>query len=138
MKQKGLTLIELMIVIAIVGILLSIAVPAYLDHAIRARVTEGLQLAETAKLAVAETTLVNHGLPSSQSETSYISPEPTKNVKSITIGSHGDIIIHYTKLAGNGTLTFVPKLESSGELTWSCNGGSLAQQYRPSTCRAKS
>ncbi|MBA2709217.1 MAG: pilin [Tatlockia sp.] len=134
MKQKGMTLIELMIVIAILGVLISIAVPAYQDHLTKARVAEGLFLAETAKLAVSETTMVIHSLPGSQAETGYRSPAPTKNVKSLTIGSQGVITISYTDPAGKGTLNLVPTLHESGELTWACNGGTLEKKYRPATC----
>lgn len=138
MKQKGLTLIELMVVVAILGILVTLAVPAYRDHAVKARVSEGLYLTEGAKLAVAETAMTLHVLPNSQAETGYVSPAPTANVQSIKIASHGTIVISYTELAGNGTLIFAPTLQDSGELTWDCMGGSLAKQYRPSNCRGES
>lgn len=135
MKQKGFTLIELMIVVAILGILISIAVPAYQDYVMRARVAEGLNLATEAKLAVSEVTMVNRSFPSEQEDTGYISPVPTRNVQSIKIGPKGVITISYTKPAGDGTILLVPTLEANGEITWTCNTGTLLKQYRPATCR---
>lgn len=135
MKEKGFTLIELMIVVAILGILLSIAVPAYHNHVVRARVSEGLNLAEAAKLAVSEATLVNHTLPDSQKTAGYTSPAPTKNVKSIKIEPKGVIVITYTELAGKGTILLVPTMQANGDLTWTCNKGSLEKNFRPASCR---
>lgn len=135
MKQNGFTLIELMIVIAILGVLLSLAVPAYQDHIVRTKVIEGLNLASSAKIAVSESVMTNHRLPQSQTETGYTSPLPTKNVKSVTIGKNGTISINYTQQAGNGTLILTPSIQTSGELTWSCTEGSLPTKYRPANCR---
>lgn len=136
MKQNGFTLIELMIVIAILGVLLSLAVPAYQDHVVRTRVIEGLNLASSAKIAVSESVMNTNHLPQNQSETGFTSPSQTKNVKSVIIGSNGTITITYLPQAGNGTLLLVPKIEPTGELIWSCTGGTLPIKYRPANCRA--
>ena len=136
MTRRGFTLIELMIVIAIVGILAAIAIPAYEDYTIKARVVEGLNLASTAKMAVSETAMMNRSLPNDQAETGYTSPAATDNVQSISIGDGGVITIQYTSAAGGGTLLLKPKLfKKSGEITWDCKKGSLEKKYRPANCR---
>lgn len=135
MKQKGFTLIELMIVVAIVGILAAIAIPAYQDYTIRARVTEGLSLASSAKLAVSETAINNNALPATQAATGYTSPAATPNVSSIVIGANGIITITYTATAGGGTIIMTPILTANGDVTWTCKTGTLLAKYRPAICR---
>ena len=115
--QKGFTLIELMIVVAIIGILAAVALPAYQDYTIRARVSEGLVLASSAKLAVAENS--SNGRQFADGWTPALG---TANVDAITIdAADGTITIDYTGAAGgtngagtNDTITMIPTSEFPG------------------------
>lgn len=133
--SKGFTLLETMLILALIGILASFAVPAYQDYLIRARVTEGLGLALPAKLAVNEYYAHFNTLPTNPEALHYQSPEPTQNIASIDVGQHGVIGISYTENAGNGSLILSPNIKKDGRITWCCDGGSLAPKYRPHACR---
>lgn len=131
----GFTLLEMMFVIAIIGIMATLAIPAYQDYMIRARVSEGLTLSNPARLAVNEYYLSYQTLPNNPEALHYQSPEATNNVGHISIGQSGVVAITYTEQAGGGTLLFTPSIKSAGQLSWCCDGGTVPEKYRPHICK---
>ena len=156
--QKGFTLIELMIVVAIIGILAAIAIPAYQDYTIRAQVSEGMNLAAAAKAAVAETYLNKGTAPVDRTAagmTPAITDTSGKYVSSVAVGQ-GAITIQYgneahLNIAGK-TLSITPYVTPDQSVAWQCGlakvpngtilmpGGAAGatnvdSRYLPSACR---
>jgi type IV pilus assembly protein PilA len=138
MKQRGFTLIELMIVVAIIGILAAIAIPAYQDYTIRAKVSEGLGLASPAKTGVAEYFVSEGVLPTNNSDAGIaLSTQITGDYTlSVAVGSSGIITITYTNeaaIAGD-TLTLTPNT-NVGSVNFTCAVGTIEERYVPPECR---
>jgi type IV pilus assembly protein PilA len=158
--QKGFTLIELMIVVAIIGILAAIAIPAYQDYTIRAQVTEGLNLASDLKAGVGEvyaqtgsfigiatTTLLGSGAADTDKSGKYVTKiNVTDGVITITYGGQAN-----SKISGS-TLALAPASNVNGDVVWICgkhavpsgvtggggaaSGTNLLGKYMPANCRA--
>ena len=157
--QKGFTLIELMIVIAIIGILAAIAIPAYQNYTIRAQVTEGLTLADGWKTAIAEYYANTGVMPATVANLAGTTASTGKYESSITV-SGGSIVIAYggganakiTNTASN-TLGLVPYTNANNDILWRCGTAtmpasasatsvgtavttSVLPQYLPTSCHS--
>ena len=161
--QKGFTLIELMIVVAIIGILAAIAIPAYQNYTVRAQVTEGLNLADGWKTAIAEY-YANKGLwPALVTDLPGAVASTGKYVSSITLNTGGVIEIAYGNQAnakalasGSNLLGIVPYINQNNDVIWVCGsnvaptsasltiatnaasggGTTVSPQYLPAACHS--
>jgi type IV pilus assembly protein PilA len=162
--EKGFTLIELMIVIAIIGILAAIALPAYQDYTIRAQVSEGLTVASPVQIAIAEYYANNGTFPiaisggSTQSALNFATTMTGNFVSAITVSAPGQIEIVYGNhanqlLAASPNLFLNAYLTTSGDIDWVCGYGTqqppgatlvpsargtttVIQKYLPKNCQS--
>ena len=136
--QKGFTLIELMIVVAIIGILAAVALPAYQDYTARAKVSEGLIQASAAKLAVAETAASLGGLSKVTQANSGFSFTATTYVASIAIANAGEITVTTKNTGAKGTapaFKLTPTANAGDVIQWKCAKSAGDSKYLPATCR---
>lgn len=138
--QKGFTLIELMITVAIIGILVAAAGPAYLDYTIRSQMSEGFRLSSGAKSAVVDY-YQNYGrFPADNSEAGIADATFIKGqyVSSVTIARNA-ISVEYgndvnVQVSGE-TITFTANVETNGSIVWSCgSGGVIQNKHLPTAC----
>ena len=140
--QKGFTLIELMIVVAIIAILAAIAISQYQDYVIRSQVSEGSSLADGVKTAVAEF-VNNHGTYPSANNSAGLAKNSSivGNYVSQVDVSAGPVIVTYSSTApqkansaiSGKTLTFSPTTHA-GSITWTCKSAGLKQKWCASSC----
>jgi type IV pilus assembly protein PilA len=156
--QKGFTLIELMIVVAIIGILAAIAIPAYQDYTVRSQVTEGMNLASPVETGIAEYFANTGSFPSTLSSVG-ISNSPTGKYVSAVDITNGAIVVTYGLQANSKVatlnLTFTPYTDLNNDVIWVCGlhtvptGAStptgvtpgvttVPDKYLPQTCRTGS
>lgn len=140
-NAQGFTLIELMIVVAIIGILAAIAIPAYQDYTKRSHVSEGLNLAGGAKAAVAEYYASNGSWPTNNPLAGLKLQNSINGnaVNSVLVSNNQITVTFNTKVTSGATLILQGTTLSGGSqvgaIRWVCTGGNVNSKYRPANCR---
>jgi type IV pilus assembly protein PilA len=138
-QQSGFTLIELMIVVAIIGILAAIAIPAYQDYTVRSKITEGLNLSSAAKTGVSEYRISIGTFPASNANAGLAATIASKYVENVVVGTGGNITVTFhdnvDASADGNTIVLEPSMLNNSVVDWTCTGGDLESKYRPANCR---
>lgn len=127
-------MIELMVVVSIIAMLAALALPAYQDYTVRARVTEALVSLATFKAAVTENVVNDAVLGHGACDNLDLS-SATKNVQAVTCNGDGVLQVSTTAVAGEVTITLTPALNSENILEWKCEVAEGKIQYVPAECR---
>lgn len=136
--QQGFTLIELMIVVAIIAVLAAIALPAYQDYMARAQVAEGIGLSTGAKLAIATYYGDRGQFPPDNAAAGMAPPASISGryIGSVTVDSTGSILVAFTSTANtklHGQVLTLQANDNDGSLSWNCGG--IEPRFLPSSCR---